>query len=77
MSATGHGTQQPPTSTGEPHVHDLVAADIAGRKALGISKYGVALQAGNGRDHLRDAYEEALDLACYLRAEIERRHRDR
>ena len=73
MSTTGHGTQQPPTPTAEPHVHDLVAADLAGRKALGISKYGVALQAGNGRDHLRDAYEEALDLACYLRAEIESR----
>ena len=73
MSTTGHGTQQPPTSTGEPHVHDLVAADIAERKQLGTRKYGTPLQAHNQRDHLRDAYEEALDLACYLRAEIERR----
>lgn len=73
MSTTGHGSQPAPVPTDEPHVHDLVAADLAGRKALGITKYGTPLQAGGGRDHLRDAYEEALDLACYLRAEIERR----
>lgn len=29
--------------------------------------------ADNGRDHLVDAYQEALDLAVYLRAEIEKR----
>lgn len=29
--------------------------------------------ASNGRDHLVDAYQEALDLAVYLRAEIARR----
>jgi hypothetical protein len=31
------------------------------------------LQAFNGRDALRDAYEEALDLACYLRQAIAER----
>lgn len=48
-------------------VQDLVVADIEDRKAHGIRKYGIALQAGNGRSMLRDAYEEALDLAIYLR----------
>ena len=62
-----------PKRTEEPSVHDLVAADIAERKAFGLEKYGTVLQAGNGRDHLVDAYQEALDLCCYLRAAIERR----
>lgn len=39
----------------------------------GREKYGTDLQASNGRDHLVDAYQEALDLCCYLRALIERR----
>ena len=37
---------------------------------FGARKYGVRHQANNGRDQLRDAYEEALDLVCYLRAAI-------
>jgi hypothetical protein len=52
---------------------DLVLTDLRERKAMGIRKYGVAHQHDNGRDHLLDAYEEALDLAVYLRAELERR----
>lgn len=73
VSTTGYGTQPPPVPTSGPHVHDLVAEDLAGRKALGVSKYGQALQASNGRDHLRDLYEELLDAAVYIRAELERR----
>ena len=56
----------PQTSTG-PSIHEMLAVDIAGRQALGVRKYGTALQPHNGRDALRDAYEEALDLAAYLR----------
>ncbi len=52
---------------------ELVLKDIAARDAAGNVKYGVRHQYDNGRDHLWDAYEEALDLVCYLRAEIERR----
>lgn len=37
----------------------------------------LVLQAFNGRDVLRDAYEEALDLATYLRQCIEERDRPR
>jgi len=47
---------------------DMLARDVEGRR-----KYGVAHQHDNGRDHLVDAYQEALDLCCYLRAELERR----
>lgn len=57
------------------HTVDLVQADLAERKRMGVAKYGVAHQADNGRAHLVDAYQEVLDLAVYLRAEIERRGR--
>jgi len=43
------------------------------RDRLGRQRYGVPLQANNGRDALQDAYEEALDLAVYLRTAIEER----
>jgi hypothetical protein len=48
-------------------VQDAVCADIQARKQVGIVRYGTPLQPHNGRDALRDAYEEALDLACYLK----------
>jgi hypothetical protein len=44
-----------------------VIADIRERERTGILVYGQALQPHNGRDALQDAYEEALDLACYLK----------
>lgn len=53
-----------------PHISDLVCVDLRYRKQEGIKKYGVPLQAGNGRDALQDAYEEALDLAQYLKQAI-------
>jgi hypothetical protein len=52
------------------YIQDLVIADIEKRRELGISRYGTALQAGNGRDALRDAYEEAIDLSMYLKQAI-------
>jgi hypothetical protein len=64
-----------PVPTGGPSIHDLVMADVAARKDFGLRKYGTRLQAHNGRDALMDAYQEALDLACYLRQEIEERKR--
>ncbi len=45
-----------------------LAADMRERDAAGRQKYGTPLQAENGRDHLVDAYQEALDLCVYLRA---------
>ncbi len=44
-----------------------VRADLVQREALGTQRYGTALYPHNGRDALQDAYEEALDLACYLK----------
>lgn len=54
-------------------VHALVVEDVISRMKFGIGKYGTPLQAGNGRDALKDAYEEALDLCCYLRQALEER----
>lgn len=60
------------TAVGE-DVWLLVLKDMEERRRTGIEKYGVPVRADNGRDHLIDAYQEALDLCVYLRAEIERR----
>lgn len=62
-----------PTKNTNPAIQDLVIADVETRKAVGLQRYGTLLQANNGRDVLRDAYEEALDLAIYLRQAIEER----
>lgn len=65
--------QPPPVRTdGEPIVN-LVIEDLLARKEVGIERYGVALQADNGRDALVDAYHEGLDLVQYLRQAIEER----
>jgi hypothetical protein len=61
-------TEQPmPIPNGSLDVQSMVIEDIRKRREVGIERYGTALQPHNGRDALRDAYEEALDLACYLR----------
>lgn len=39
---------------------------VAERMRYGVRKYGRALETFNGRDPLRDAWEEAIDLAAYL-----------
>jgi hypothetical protein len=43
-----------------------ICEDMRQRDEAGRAKYGVPLQAGNGRDYLIDAYQEALDLCVYL-----------
>jgi hypothetical protein len=48
-------------------IQRMVRRDLLLREKLGKARYGTVLQAHNGRDALRDAYEEALDLACYLK----------
>ena len=60
------GDQPQPTRNQEPFVQDALVAYIEARKAVGIERYGTALQPHNGRDALRDAFEEAVDLAVYL-----------
>lgn len=51
-------------------VAGLVHHDIEKRVAYGKLQYGERLTTLNGRDALQDAYEEALDLALYLRQAI-------
>lgn len=65
--------QPPPVPNERPAIWDLVIADMRERDTVGRKRYGTPLQAGNGRDALVDAYQEALDLAAYLRQEIEER----
>ena len=60
-------TQPNPLKNDNPVIQELVMDDMRLRLSLGIERYGTGLQAGNGRDMLRDAYEEALDLCVYLR----------
>lgn len=82
-------TEQPmPTPNGHVSVQSLVRseligpayarvrADLEARERIGIERYGTPLQPFNGRDAVRDAYEEALDLACYLRQAIVEGHRE-
>ena len=52
-------------------IQSKVRADLVKREKLGIERYGTALYPNNGRRALQDAYEEALDLACYLRQALE------
>jgi hypothetical protein len=50
--------------------HDIVNAvceDLQKRAKIGEKKYGERLRPFNGRNGLQDAYEEALDLANYLK----------
>lgn len=62
-----------PVPNDRPSIQRLVREDLIDREEIGIQRYGTTLQAHNGRDAPRDAYEEALDLACYLRQAIEER----
>ena len=53
-----------------PEVMGLFLKDLEERYQEGVRRYGVPLQPFNGRDALQDAYEEAMDLALYLRQAI-------
>lgn len=68
-------TEQPtPLTNNNTPVWELVIADMKERDHVGRQRYGTPLQASNGRDALLDAYQEALDLAVYLRQAIEERN---
>lgn len=67
------GDQPLPEVSDRPYIQPLVIEDIQKRIILGIERYGTPLQPLNGRDTMRDAYEEALDLTVYLRSVIEER----
>lgn len=74
--------QPPPKPNDAPAILDLVRRDIEAsdhrmsgiaakdalvRDKIGRERYGTPLQAGNGRDALVDAYQEAQDQTAYLR----------
>lgn len=65
--------QSMPAPNDAPSVQEMVIADIRTRMQVGLERYGTLLQPNNGRDALRDAYEEAIDLAMYLRQAIAER----
>jgi hypothetical protein len=65
--------QVKPIATSGPVIHNLVIDDLRERLRIGIERYGQPLQAHNGRDVLKDIYEELLDAACYVRQLMEER----
>lgn len=65
--------EPPPIPNASVPVWELVIKDMQERDEVGRERYGTPLQTNNGRDHLVDAYQELLDQAVYLRAEIEER----
>lgn len=54
-------------------IEKMVCDDIAERQAMGIRKYGTTVQDNPLplADWLQHAYEEALDMAIYLKRAIE------
>lgn len=61
------GDQPLPVKNNERDIQSRDISDIVARRKVGIERYGTALQPFNGRDALRDAYEEAMDLCMYLK----------
>lgn len=64
---------KPTTSNNSVDVWPLVIKDMKNRDKIGKIRYGTPLKTKNGRKALIDAYQEVLDLAVYLRQEIEER----
>lgn len=48
--------------------NDILKPYCIERRQQGIDRYGTPLQRDNGRDHLIDALQEALDLLVYMKA---------
>ena len=65
--------QPAPTPNDGTPIWELVIADMHARDALGRKRYGMPLQANNGRDALQDLYEELLDAVVYTRQVLEER----
>jgi hypothetical protein len=61
---------QPLPRAGQQNVSEAVKADLDARIQLGIQRYGQPLQTFNGRDALKDLYEELLDACHYAKQAI-------
>jgi hypothetical protein len=55
---------------GVPSVQRAVRDDLRLREQVGIERYGTPLQPHNGRDALRDLYEELLDACYYAKQDL-------
>lgn len=62
--------QPKPHRWGGPSVWDAVIEDMRARNQFGVEKYGGPLEPYDGRDTLKDAYQEACDLTVYLKAQL-------
>lgn len=51
----------------EVDIFPLVHADLDARNAKGRETYGGTLRPHDGRDTLRDLYEELMDACAYIR----------
>ena len=69
------GDQPLPVVNDEQDIQSQVIADLEARRLVGIARYGTALQPFNGRDVLRDIYEELLDACCYVKQAMVERDR--
>lgn len=76
LEGLGRRDQPSPVPNTRPAIWDLVVEDMRARDAEGLKRYGTRLQALNGRDGLRDLYEELLDAVVYCRQVIEERCSD-
>lgn len=63
-------SQPNPKPNNSQPIHEQVIEDMKRRAELGKASYGTYLQVNNGRDPLLDAYEEAMDMALYLKQAI-------
>ena len=52
-------------------ISPLLLKDMEEKASRGAKKYGLPLESHNGRDAVKDAYQEVLDLAMYLRQTVE------
>lgn len=72
MNNTNPAVTEQPTPKGDGRdIISLVREDLELRAIKGEETYGERLKPFNGRTAIVDAYQEALDLAVYLRQVIE------
>jgi hypothetical protein len=69
----GYGVVISPKPVKKKSITDMVIEDLRGREKVGFETYGVPLLPHDGRDSMRDLYEELLDAAQYIRKVMEER----
>lgn len=64
-------SQPKPIPNENPHIVDRLIVKLLERKQVGIERYGVTLQAFNGRNSLQDLAEELQDASIYVLQALE------